>query len=92
MASVKHTERIRCALGRFGDALPPAVQKSVLEECRKWNLVWVGKNKVATLEPDEMEFLLGYPRNHTRGVSRKRDIELLGIHSKLILLHTTSLC
>ncbi|EEC82678.1 hypothetical protein OsI_27322 [Oryza sativa Indica Group] len=83
VASAKHTERIRCALGRFGDALPPAVQKSVLEECRKWNLVWVGKNKVATLEPDEMEFLLGYPRNHTRGVSRKRDIELLGIHSKL---------
>uniref|UniRef100_A0A0D3HHA5 DNA (cytosine-5-)-methyltransferase n=1 Tax=Oryza barthii TaxID=65489 RepID=A0A0D3HHA5_9ORYZ len=58
VASAKHTERIRCALGRFGDALPPAVQKSVLEECRKWNLVWVGKNKVATLEPDEMEFLL----------------------------------
>ncbi|EEC67524.1 hypothetical protein OsI_34820 [Oryza sativa Indica Group] len=32
VASAKHTERIRCALGRFGDALPPAVQKSVLEE------------------------------------------------------------
>uniref|UniRef100_A0A0E0J5Z3 DNA (cytosine-5-)-methyltransferase n=1 Tax=Oryza nivara TaxID=4536 RepID=A0A0E0J5Z3_ORYNI len=72
VASAKHTERIRCALGRFGDALPPAVQKSVLEECRKWNLVWVGKKKVATLEPDEMEFLLGYPRNHTRGEARYR--------------------
>uniref|UniRef100_A0A0E0F1N4 TNase-like domain-containing protein n=1 Tax=Oryza meridionalis TaxID=40149 RepID=A0A0E0F1N4_9ORYZ len=63
---------------RFGDALPPAVQKSVLEECRKWNLVWVGKNKVATLEPDEMEFLLGYPRNHTRGVSRTARYRALG--------------
>uniref|UniRef100_A0A0E0BEH6 DNA (cytosine-5-)-methyltransferase n=1 Tax=Oryza glumipatula TaxID=40148 RepID=A0A0E0BEH6_9ORYZ len=78
VASAKHTERIRCALGRFGDALPPAVQKSVLEECRKWNLVWVGKNKVATLEPDEMEFLLGYPRNHTRGVSRTARYRALG--------------
>ncbi|KAF8763101.1 hypothetical protein HU200_008954 [Digitaria exilis] len=46
------------------------VLKYVLEECRKWNLVWVGLNKVAPLEPDEMEFLLGFPKDHTRGISR----------------------
>uniref|UniRef100_I1QX37 SAM-dependent MTase DRM-type domain-containing protein n=1 Tax=Oryza glaberrima TaxID=4538 RepID=I1QX37_ORYGL len=92
VASAKHTERIRCALGRFGDALPPAVQKSVLEECRKWNLVWVGKNKVATLEPDEMEFLLDTLGIIPGELAGQRDIELLGIHSKLIQLPTTSLC
>uniref|UniRef100_J3LJ60 DNA (cytosine-5)-methyltransferase DRM2 n=1 Tax=Oryza brachyantha TaxID=4533 RepID=J3LJ60_ORYBR len=78
VASAKLTERIRCALGSVGDAPPPQVQKYVLEECRKWNLVWVGKNKVAPLEPDEMEFLLGYPRNHTRGVSRTERYRALG--------------
>uniref|UniRef100_I1P6R7 DNA (cytosine-5)-methyltransferase DRM2 n=1 Tax=Oryza glaberrima TaxID=4538 RepID=I1P6R7_ORYGL len=78
MASAKLTERIRCALGRFSDVPTPQVQKYVLDECRKWNLVWVGKNKVAPLEPDEMEFLLGYPRNHTRGVSRTERYRALG--------------
>ncbi|KAG8083389.1 hypothetical protein GUJ93_ZPchr0015g6923 [Zizania palustris] len=70
VASAKLIERIRCSLSNCGDTPSPGVQKCVLDECRKWNLVWVGKNKVAPLEPDEMEFLLGYPRNHTRGVSR----------------------
>ncbi|RZB46394.1 DNA (cytosine-5)-methyltransferase DRM2 [Glycine soja] len=36
-------------------------------KCRKWNLVWVGRNKVAALEPNEVETLLGFPRSHTRG-------------------------
>ncbi|KAE8697143.1 shaggy-related protein kinase epsilon [Hibiscus syriacus] len=30
----------------------------VLDECRKWNLVWVGRNKVVPLELDEVEMLL----------------------------------
>ena len=29
--------------------------------------IWVGKNKVAPSEPDEVEMLLGCPRNFTRG-------------------------
>ncbi|KAG8073115.1 hypothetical protein GUJ93_ZPchr0006g44881 [Zizania palustris] len=78
VASAKLTERIRCSLSNCGDTPSPGVQKCVLDECRKWNLVWVGKNKVAPLEPDEMEFLLGYPRNHTRGVSRTERYRALG--------------
>ncbi|KAE8713175.1 DNA (Cytosine-5)-methyltransferase DRM1/2 isoform 2 [Hibiscus syriacus] len=42
----------------YDDELPSSVQKYVLDECRKWNLVWVGRNKVAPLEPDEVEMLL----------------------------------
>ncbi|KAE8723711.1 shaggy-related protein kinase epsilon [Hibiscus syriacus] len=35
-----------------------SVQKYVLDECQKWNLVWVGRNKIIPLEPDEVEMLL----------------------------------
>ncbi|KAG4939194.1 hypothetical protein JHK84_045390 [Glycine max] len=47
---------------------------------RKWNLVWVGRNKVAPFEPDEVETLLGFPRNHTRGggISRTDRYKSLG--------------
>ncbi|XP_031277074.1 DNA (cytosine-5)-methyltransferase DRM2-like [Pistacia vera] len=67
--SAKLAERIRQALEKYdGEPEPPRhVQTYVLAECRKWNLVWVGRNKVAPIEPNEMEMLMGFPRNHTRG-------------------------
>ncbi|RVW46557.1 DNA (cytosine-5)-methyltransferase DRM2 [Vitis vinifera] len=65
--SAKLTDRIRKALEEWDGVPPMSVQKYVLDECRKWNLVWVGRNKLAPLEPDEVEMLLGFPRNHTRG-------------------------
>ncbi|KAD4586640.1 hypothetical protein E3N88_24241 [Mikania micrantha] len=78
--SARLTDRIRKALEKWGDDPPLHVQKFVIEQCRKWNLVWVGKNKVATLEPDEVETLLGFPRNHTRGggISRTDRYKSLG--------------
>ncbi|XP_076909900.1 DNA (cytosine-5)-methyltransferase DRM2-like [Bidens hawaiensis] len=79
--SARTTDRIRKALEKCGDDEPPLnVQKYVIEQCRKWNLVWVGKNKVATLEPDEVEMLLGFPQNHTRGggISRTDRYKSLG--------------
>ncbi|KAL8545804.1 hypothetical protein ACS0TY_005793 [Phlomoides rotata] len=82
IASAKLTERIRSALERYeGDGDPPdSVQRYVLEQCRKWNLVWVGRNKLAPLEPDEVEMLLGFPKNHTRGggISRTDRYKSLG--------------
>lgn len=80
IGSAKLTERIRKALEKWGDDPPQQVQKYVMDECRKWNLVWVGKNKVAPLEPDEVEMLLGFPRNHTRGggISRTDRYKSLG--------------
>ncbi|KAF7047507.1 hypothetical protein CFC21_056429 [Triticum aestivum] len=78
MASAKLTERIHRALANSTDPPTQAVQKRVLEECRKWNLVWIGKNKVAALDYLEMEFLLGYPRDHTRGASKKKRDKCLG--------------
>ncbi|KAJ1299155.1 hypothetical protein BS78_01G510300 [Paspalum vaginatum] len=77
-ASAKLTQRIRLALTNSENPPPPRVQKYVLEECRKWNLIWVGRNKVAPLEPDEMEFLLGFPKDHTRGATGTERYRSLG--------------
>ncbi|KAH1091960.1 hypothetical protein J1N35_019217 [Gossypium stocksii] len=71
-ASARLTERIRKALEAYDGEPPLNVQKYVLDECRKWNLVWVGRNKVAPLEADEVEMLLGFPKNHTRGGGMSR--------------------
>lgn len=68
MATAKLINQIQHALARSGNPLPPSVQNRLVDECKTWDLVWVGKDKVAQLEPDEMESLLGFPRDHTRGV------------------------
>ncbi|XP_041009061.1 DNA (cytosine-5)-methyltransferase DRM2-like isoform X2 [Juglans microcarpa x Juglans regia] len=80
IGSAKLTERIRKALEDYDGEPPLSVQKYVLDECRQWNLVWVGRNKVAPLEADEVEMLLGFPRNHTRGggISRTDRYKSLG--------------
>jgi hypothetical protein len=80
IGSAKLTERIRKAIEDYDGEPPLHVQKYVLDECRKWNLVWVGRNKVAPLEPDEVEKLLGFPTNHTRGggISRTDRFKSLG--------------
>ncbi|KAE8686885.1 DNA (Cytosine-5)-methyltransferase DRM1/2 isoform 2 [Hibiscus syriacus] len=78
--STKLTERIRKALEAYDDEPPSSVHKYVLDECRKWNLIWVGRNKVAPLKPDEVEMLLGFPKNHTRGGGSARDMFPSGIN------------
>ncbi|XP_055800912.1 DNA (cytosine-5)-methyltransferase DRM1-like isoform X2 [Solanum dulcamara] len=83
VGSARLADRIRKAMKameNFDGEPPLMVQKYVLEECRKWNLLWVGRNKVAPLETDEFEMLLGFPRNHTRGggISRTDRYKSLG--------------
>ncbi|GAB4839771.1 DNA (cytosine-5-)-methyltransferase [Ancistrocladus abbreviatus] len=80
VGSAKLTERIRKAVEKWDGEPPSQVQKYVIQQCKKWNLVWVGQHKVAPLEPDEMEILLGFPENHTRGggVSRSDRYKALG--------------
>ncbi|KAE8663770.1 hypothetical protein F3Y22_tig00112910pilonHSYRG00066 [Hibiscus syriacus] len=56
--SAKLTERICKALEACDDEPSLSVHKYILDECRKWNLIWVGRNKVAPFEPDEVEMLL----------------------------------
>ncbi|KAE8668586.1 DNA (Cytosine-5)-methyltransferase DRM1/2 isoform 2 [Hibiscus syriacus] len=58
IGSAKLTERNCKALEAYDDGPLSSVQKYVLDECCKWNLVWVGRNKIVPLEPDEVEMLL----------------------------------
>ncbi|KAI3959470.1 hypothetical protein MKW98_019060 [Papaver atlanticum] len=79
LASAQLTDRLRKAVEDYNDNPPLNIQKYVMEQCRKWNLVWVGKNKVAPLEPDEIESLLGFAKNHTRGGGISRTERLKGL-------------
>jgi hypothetical protein len=40
-------------------------QAYILEKCNFFNLIWVGENKLAPLEPQQFEQIMGYPVNHT---------------------------
>ncbi|XP_052204246.1 DNA (cytosine-5)-methyltransferase DRM2-like isoform X2 [Diospyros lotus] len=93
VASAKLTERIKKALEK-SDGEPPAnVKKFVLEKCKKWNLIWVGKNKAAPLDPDELEKLMGFPRNHTRGFRTTERYTMLGnsFHVDTVAFHLSVL-
>ena len=72
------SERIQLHLASSSSPPPPSIEKWIIDQCKKWNLVWVGKNKTAPLEPDEMEQLLGFPSGHTRSVSRTDRYKSLG--------------
>ncbi|KAH0721709.1 hypothetical protein KY290_005860 [Solanum tuberosum] len=80
IGSARLTDKIRKAVEKYDGEPPMEIQKYVLYHCKKWNLVWVGRNKVAPLEPDEVEMLLGFPKNHTRGggISRTDRYKSLG--------------
>ncbi|XP_020539287.1 DNA (cytosine-5)-methyltransferase DRM2 isoform X2 [Jatropha curcas] len=77
--SARLTDRLRKALEDCDGEPTPSVKKYVLDQCKRWNLVWVGKNKLAPLEPDEMEILLGFPKDHTRGGGISRSDRYKGL-------------
>ncbi|URD79355.1 DNA (cytosine-5-)-methyltransferase [Musa troglodytarum] len=79
-ASARLTDKIRKELQKFGDPPPSRTQRYVVDECRRWNLIWVGRHKVAPLEPGEIETVLGFPKDHTRGggITRTERYRCLG--------------
>ncbi|PIA31365.1 hypothetical protein AQUCO_05000033v1 [Aquilegia coerulea] len=78
IGSAKLTQRIKEALECWGGNPPIKTQKRVMYECKKWNLLWSGKNIAAPLEPDEYEFIMGYPKDHTRGFSTTERYKAVG--------------
>ncbi|KAE8691257.1 DNA (Cytosine-5)-methyltransferase DRM1/2 isoform 2 [Hibiscus syriacus] len=80
MSCAKLTERICKVLEAYDNEPPSSVQKYVLDDCRKWNLVCVGRNKVVLIEPDEVEMVLGFPKNHTQGGGSAKDMFPGGIN------------
>lgn len=53
-------------LGRYQGALSSDQQNKVHYYCRTMNLIWVGPQKLAPMEPEHLERILGYPIHHTR--------------------------
>ncbi|XP_047058429.1 probable inactive DNA (cytosine-5)-methyltransferase DRM1B [Lolium rigidum] len=53
-------------------------QKKILDKCRQWNLIWVGPKTVATLDPDEVESVMGFPKYHTRSFTNTERYKSLG--------------
>ncbi|XP_059448487.1 probable inactive DNA (cytosine-5)-methyltransferase DRM3 isoform X3 [Corylus avellana] len=41
-------------------------QREILHHCRTLNLVWVGQYKLAPVEPEHIECILGYPLKYTQ--------------------------
>lgn len=78
MAAATSTKKVRSELTTCDGTPTEAVQKKILDECKKWNLIWVGLKKVAALETHEVESLLVFPRDHTRGISSKERYRSLG--------------
>ncbi|KAI3890179.1 hypothetical protein MKX03_003828 [Papaver bracteatum] len=67
MGSAPETYKVRRYIEGCGRHPSKHIQKQALKICRRWNFVWTGRNNVATLTAEEMEELLGYPSQHTRG-------------------------
>ncbi|KAL3505574.1 hypothetical protein ACH5RR_030956 [Cinchona calisaya] len=56
-------------------------QSNLLHQCQMLNLVWVGRNKLAAIEPEVLELILGYPVHHTRSVPSSLTERLLSLES-----------
>ncbi|KAI4303079.1 hypothetical protein MLD38_038752 [Melastoma candidum] len=59
------SERAERLLKDSQGVLSPEQQRDLLHHCRMKNLVWVGKYKLAPMEPYQLESILGYPSNYT---------------------------
>ena len=53
--------------------LQDSAHKYILQKCEEWNLVWVGPGDLVPLELHEIELILGFDRDHTRGTSCPTD-------------------
>ncbi|XP_076911519.1 DNA (cytosine-5)-methyltransferase DRM2-like [Bidens hawaiensis] len=78
VGSAQLTDGLKSATENCEGKPNPHVIKHVINQCKKWNLVLTGKNRLAPLEPNEIEKIMGYPHNHTRGVSRIERYKGLG--------------
>ncbi|KAL8266917.1 hypothetical protein R6Q59_004261 [Mikania micrantha] len=58
-------DRLRNILINSKGLLPVEQQKDLLHQCKTFNLMWVGRNRLAPMEPESLERILGYPMHHT---------------------------
>lgn len=48
---------------------PPSEQAKILQIAKKWNLIWTGLDRLSVPDPVELEYLLGYDKDHTRSIT-----------------------
>ena len=71
---LKYCKSIRSILSKFEVMdVTDEVQQIILRECKKYSLLWVRPDKLASLEVREIEMLLGFDLDHTRGCSSMTD-------------------
>ncbi|PWA84093.1 S-adenosyl-L-methionine-dependent methyltransferases superfamily protein [Artemisia annua] len=59
-------DKLRNILKSSKGILSAEQQKYILHQCRTLSLMWVGRNRLAPLEPESVERILGYPLNYTQ--------------------------
>ncbi|VFQ76230.1 unnamed protein product [Cuscuta campestris] len=59
-------EKIERILSESRGLLSAERQKDIIRQCETLNLVWVGRNRLSSIEAETIESILGYPTNHTR--------------------------
>lgn len=73
VGSVPLCERLRSIIRSSNGKPSIEEQARVIYHCKKWNLVWVGPDQLAPLEPHEIELALGFDVGHTRGSSTRTE-------------------
>ncbi|KAI3743659.1 hypothetical protein L1987_61370 [Smallanthus sonchifolius] len=58
-------DMLRNTLINSGGLLSVEQQKDLLHQCKTLNLMWVARNRLAPMEPESVERILGYPLHHT---------------------------
>lgn len=58
-------DKLRTILVRSTGRLSVEQQKDFLHQCKTLNLMWVARNRLAPMEPESVERILGYPLRHT---------------------------
>ncbi|XP_074325543.1 DNA (cytosine-5)-methyltransferase DRM2-like [Apium graveolens] len=77
-ASASDVQRINEELRNSGPDPPKNIRENVIRECRKRNLVWLGKNTVDFLQPVQIEAIMGFPEGHTRVACKITQYKCLG--------------
>ncbi|KAL6532511.1 DNA (cytosine-5-)-methyltransferase [Orobanche gracilis] len=59
-------DRLKKILTEFNGTPPPEQQRDLIQQFQANNLVWIGRNKLGPLEPEQIERIMGYPLHHSR--------------------------
>ncbi|XP_074332111.1 DNA (cytosine-5)-methyltransferase DRM2-like [Apium graveolens] len=77
-ASASDVQRINEELRNSGPDHPKNIRENVIRECKKRNLVWLGKNTVDFLQPVQIVAIMGFPEGHTRVACKTTQYKCLG--------------